>query len=190
MICDKVFVHTGEMERRGKEYEFLAKDKRGFIHGEIRVAAIKILREQGKVKEIIVVGGPTKDGANKVRIIAKMIGGKVTQLQSVASTGGNIKAIKDFLGEDTGKNALLTNFYHIPRALRLITDNGLKIIPLCAEAILLTDDPNWLKKITEWYNQPSMLRRILSEIEGLSDIEKGTYKTSKEVKKRKLRKGR
>ena len=77
--------------------------------------------------------------------------------------------------KNRGRNGLLTNFYHLSRALRLISDNGFKLIPVCAESVLLTDNPNWLKEIKEWYNQLSMLKRTLSEIQGLTDIELETY---------------
>jgi len=167
------------MAKVGDVYEFLAEDEHGFLHGEIRVEAIKILQKQGRVREIIVVGGPTKDGMSKVKLIAEMIGGKVTQLESIASTEGNIKTIKNYLGEDKGKNGLLTNFYHIPRVLRLISENGLRMIPICAEAVLLADNPQWLNKIKEWYGEPSMLKRILSEIQGLNYIEDKNIKPPK-----------
>lgn len=179
MKYGKVFVHAAEMVKREERYEFLEENQDGFLHGEIRVEAIKILRKQEKVDEIVIVGGPTPDGASKVKLIAEMIGGKTTQLETRPNTGGNIQSIKGYLGEDKGRNALLTNFYHIPRVLRLINDNGVRVIPLCAEAVLLTDDPKWKEKIEEWYGQFPMLKRILSEIQGLSDIEKENYQSKR-----------
>ena len=165
------------MARMEGGYKFLGKDKHGFLHGEIRVEAVKVLRKQGRVKEIVVVGGPTEDGTNKVELIANMIGGTVTKLESMPSTRSNLDAIKSFLGEGSGNNGLLTNFYHLPRATRLATEKGLNLIPICAEAILLTDSPHWLGKIKSWYDQDSMLTRILSEIQGLSHLEGENYNT-------------
>ena len=175
MRYDRVFVHAGQMEKRGDEYEFLTEDKHGFLHGEIRVEAVKILREQGRIKEIIVVGGPTEDGMSKVKLIAERIGGKVTQLESTPSTRSNLEVIKKYLGDDEGKNGLLTNFYHLPRAMRLSAEKGLNLIPISAEAVLLADDPRWLEKIKEWHSQSSMLKRIISEIYGLSCLEEEKY---------------
>lgn len=171
MIYDRVFVHSAQMAKVGDGYEFLAEDEHGFLHGEIRVEAIKILRKQGRVREIIVVGGPTKDGMSKVKLIAEKIGGQVTQLESIPSTENNIEMIKNYLGEDYGINGLLTNFYHLPRAMRLAAEKGLNLIPICAEAVLLTDSPRWLKEIKKWYGQGSMLTRVLSEIRGLNSLE-------------------
>lgn len=179
MEYDRVFVHAGQMAKVGEEYEFLPEDRHGFLHGEIRVEAIKILRKQGKVKKIIVVGGPTEDGMNKVKLIAERIGGKVIQLESTPSTRNNLEVVKEYLGDlgdDEGKNGLLTNFYHLPRAMRLSAEKGLNLIPVCAEAILLTDDPHyWEGKIEKWYSQDSMLARFLWEIQGLSCLEKEKY---------------
>jgi len=172
---DRVFVHAAQMTKVGDEYDFLIEDKHGFLCGEIRVEAIKVLRKQERVKEIIVVGGPTEDGASKVRLIAERIGGVVTQLESIPSTRSNIEAIKDYLGDDNGKNGFLTNFYHLPRVTRLAAEKELYLIPVCAEAVLLTDSPHWLEKIKEWYGQSSMFTRILSEIQGLSQLEGGKY---------------
>lgn len=175
MKYDKVFIHAAQMAKTEGEYEFLTEDKHGFLHGEIRVEAIKVLRKQGRVKEIVVVGGPTEDGMNKVELIANMIGGKVTKLESIPSTRSNLDAIKSFLGEGSGNNGLLTNFYHLPRAMRLAAEKSLNLIPICAEAILLTDGFHWLEKIKAWYGQDSMLTRTLSEIQGLSRLEGENY---------------
>lgn len=171
MIYDRVFVHAAEMAKAGEGYEFLPEDKHGFLHGEIRVEAVKVLRKQGRVKEIIVVGGPTEDGVSKAKLIAERIGGAVIQLESIPSTQNNIRVIKNYLGDCGGKNGLLTNFYHLPRAMKLTSSKGLNLIPICAEAILLTDDPNWLRKIEDWYGQASMYTRILSEIQGICSLE-------------------
>ena len=70
---------------------------------------------------------------------------------------------------------MLTNFYHLPRAMRLATENEVNLIPICAEVVLLTDAPQWLEKIKDWYTQGSMLIRILSEIQGLSYLEIEQY---------------
>jgi hypothetical protein len=176
MKFDKVFVHTAEMALIEGRYEFLPEDKHGFLHGEIRVEAIKILRKQEKVKEIIVVGGPTEDGASKAKLMADRIGGKVIPLESIRSTRGNIESIKNYLKGNNGRNGFLTNFYHIPRTLRLVAENGLDLIPICAEAVLLADNPCWINKIKEWYQHSSMLKRIVSEIQGLSFLEDGKYR--------------
>lgn len=175
MKFDKVFVHTAEMALIEGRYEFLPEDKHGcFLHGEIRVKAIEIFQE--KVKEIIVVGGPTEDGVSKAKLMADRIGRKAIPLESIRSTRGNIEAIKNYLGGDNGRNGFLTNFYHIPRTLRLVAENGLNLIPICAEAVLLTDNPRWANKIKEWYHHPSMLKRVLREIQGLSFLEDGKYR--------------
>lgn len=175
---NRVFVLAGEMEKTNGGHDFLEEDKYGSIHGKIRVEAIKILRNQGRVKEIIVVGGPTKDGKSKAQLIATRIGGKVTKLESEASTGGNFETIEKHLNKNGCENndGLLTNFYHLPRTLRLISNKGFKLIPICAEAVLLTDKSRWVKNIKEWYRHPSMVDRIHWEIQGLSDIEEGNYK--------------
>jgi len=179
MVYDRVFVLAAEMYRRdGRYYDFLVEDNNGFLHGEVRVRAIEILWRQEKVKEIVVVGGPTRGGENKAQFIAKLIAGKigkkigttVVPLESKASTCGNLEAIKSYytVGENDG---LLTQFYHMPRVLRLMKEMGINLIPICAEAILLTHSLSWLEKMREWYSSPAMVQRIIMEINGLSAIE-------------------
>ena len=180
MKYDRIFILAAQMERRGERYDFLEEDRNGFLHGEIRVAAAKLLIEKGMVKEVIVVGGPTLDGRSKVELIAALLPTTVpiVKLETQPNTLSNVEKIKEYLaeeGEEGEKNGLLTSFYHLPRALRMISANGYKLIPIAAEAILLADDPCWEGKIREWYSEESMLTRIVSEIRGLSAIEMARF---------------
>jgi len=186
IVYDRVFLHISEMKKAGDKYVFLEKDEHGSLLGDIRVEAAKILIKQKRVGTIITVGGPTLDRKeSKAKLVAKMIpnGVKVVALDSQPNTGGNLKAIMDYLSnEKVGINAFLTNYYHIPRLLKLILQNGTSVIaggsmlvPLCAEAVLLTDSETWAEKIREWYSDKFMLKRIISEIQGLSHLEQNKY---------------
>lgn len=171
---NQVFVLAAEMVRQGEEWTFLPQDRYGFLHGEVRIEAANILSRQGMVEELIVVGGPTKDGVSKVDLMAKLIEGKVTRLESIASTGGNIGAIKRHVrGENNG---ILTQFYHLTRTWKLLAENGLLLVPICAEAVLLADNPDRVEEIRRWYSDKSMVHRIIMEISGLSDLEAGRYR--------------
>ena len=134
--------------------------------------------KQGRVGKVVAVGGPTKkDGASKVKLMAERIEGEVIQLETVPSTGGNVANIKKFLAKvDSNKRVgVLTSFYHIPRVLRLMIDNGLVVTPISAEAVLLGDS-SYEEKIGEWYGSSSMLDRFRAEIRGMSHIEYKKYK--------------
>lgn len=174
MGYDQVFVLAAEMVRQGEEWTFLSQDRHGFLHGEVRIEAVNMLLRQGMVEELIVVGGPTKDEVSKVDLMAELIEGKVTRLESIASTGGNVGAIKRHVrGENNG---ILTQFYHLPRTWRLLAENGLSLVPICAEAVLLADNPNRIEEIRRWYSDEAMVLRMIMEITGLSDLEAGRYR--------------
>ena len=191
VIYDRVFVLAGEMEKTNGGHKFLEEDKSGFLHGEIRFDAIKILYEQSRIKkEIIFVGGPVKnDRANyKPKIMkelmekeAKVNADFLKTLESDSNTESNILFIKDYLNQINNKhknekNGLLTHFYHLPRVLRLIIrEKKLRLLPICAEAVLLQYDPSYKEKIEKWYDQKSMITRVYWEIHGLTDIGKGKY---------------
>ncbi len=175
MFYDVVFVHAAQMEKRGGEYVFLPEDGSGFLHGEIRIEAAKILMAQGMVRQFVAVGGPTKDGVSKAEMIAVILGGGTIPLKTQPNTQSNISEIKNFLGDTEGVFGLLTNFYHVPRAIRMASEKGVNLIPICAEAVLMAADIGWTEKIKEWYGSDSMLTRILSEVRGLSDLETNAY---------------
>ena len=173
---DVVFVHSAQMVRKEDgTYVFLAEDKAGFLHGETRVKAAQILWARGLIRQLVAVGGPTKDGASKAKLIADLLGYGAIPLETQPYTQSNIEEIKRFLGDRKGRFGLLTNFYHIPRAIRMATENGVNLIPICAESVLMAADMSQAKQIEEWYGSASMLRRMLFEIQGLRDLEGGEY---------------
>ena len=176
MDYNQIFVLASEMaQREDGEWDTIREDRNGFLDdGGARIAAVKVLREQGKVNEIVAVGGKAIEGVSKVELMAERIGGEVTRLESEASTGGNFAAIERHIsGKDNG---FLTHFYHLPRALRIMAERELNLIPICAEAVLLADNPHWMEEIRKWYSSQAMVRRFLAEIYGLSDLEAGRYK--------------
>src|SRR5207245_1737066 len=64
----------------------------------------------------------------------------LVELPSRPSTLENCLALRDYLQYSPldGRIALLTNFYHLPRALRLLTPLiSQPVLPICAEAVLL-----------------------------------------------------
>ncbi len=182
-IYDMVFVHAAEMYWRNKNnFGFLSEDKDGFLWGEIRVEAIQIMRRLDTVKEIIIVGGPIREGEgkgiSKPKLIAEMIGGEVTELLSQASTRGNFVAIKDWLKSkeiEAGNKEIgfLTNYYHLPRVERMIKKEGLRnylIHPISAEEIILIENPKRIEEIVEMYRRPSGIERLRAEMKGLSAL--------------------
>lgn len=178
---NRVFVLAGEMEKTNGNYDFLEEDKSGFINGEPRYEAVELLKKHGRVNEIIFVGGPVKNDETKSKadVMKDKMEGNAIALPSEANTKSNIEAIENYLEKNKsndGTDGLLTQFYHLPRIMRLIKDKKLNLTPICAEAILLAERPSRVKDIKEWYSQPSMVHRIYCEIDGLSDIEKGKYK--------------
>lgn len=168
-------------------YYDLEKDKKEpektiYIGGAVRMQAAVDYAKTGYVESFIVVGGskPKVDGmknyleqefkSQKVKNW-KLI--KLVRFISEADTLGNLRAIKKELKNLEGKKlCIMTNFYHLPRAL-VFAQNvfpNITFEPLAAEALItkgLTTD-------TLFSNE--LILRLFREKEGLKDWENGTYK--------------
>ena len=173
------------------EYAFyeLDKDKEEiekliYVGGKIRMqAAVDIA---SRVRKFIVVGGskPKVDDMKsyleqeftkdiKRRRLEKAP--KVIRIESNSDTNGNLWAIKKLVEESAlsqPRVAILTNFYHLLRAMRMAKDilPDVSLLPLAAEAIVERGDPAY-----STYTQEFLLR-LTRETNGLRDWENGEYR--------------
>jgi|SRR3989344_2263299 len=186
----RVYLLCTEMVVDAKgNHVFPNANKDGAIHGEARVHAARIILEKGLAPAIFPVGGIDKDGFDKVTETARMISEdemKVQPLWSTRSTQGNAAVIHEHLAHNPpmqfvgyAQVGILTQFHHLPRAMRMLHDQRQHhIVPVCAEAILLAyDREKWLPSIMEWYSAPEMTRRLIKEMEGAAAIENNSYGT-------------
>lgn len=182
------------------EFDEVDKDKKSgepiYVGGKIRMQAAADF--ESMVKKIIVVGGGAEkkyecSNFKKVDDMKKFLcceneidSNRVIRILSEPDTTGNLNAIKKLkiLDEFKGKKdkiVMLTNFYHLPRAMRMASDifEGMNInfVSIAAEAVIKKCHPSYS------FYPKEFLFRIYREINGLRDWENGKYKDQKKLLK-------
>lgn len=165
---------------------------------EFRYKAVSKLFHSGVVERFILPGGPVRKENNdqlasegveplsphimKYTLVSKYgVAPDVLRVVSSAPhTIGNITAAYEELkNRDSvylAKVGVLTNFYHLARALRLFAEHtAIRPIPICAESFLLSDEFE-RERVKKFYIE-SGLSYILEnqELQGFLDIERGMY---------------
>ncbi len=164
-----------------------------YLGGQIRMEAAVDFAPN--TDTYIVVGGDHKDGKyKKIDDMKNFLKKRFNELQlpkeqqpkiiriySATDTTGNLWAIKRAF-RDTGKLnwfsnkrvGILTNFYHIPRAMRfaadIFNDVSVLFIPISAEAVIYRHKPTY----TDY--PKAILKRIKLELNGLRAWECKKYK--------------
>ena len=143
------------------EYAFYELDKDKEEIEKLKVDDMKSYLEQEFTKDI------------KRRRLEKAP--KVIRIESNSDTNGNLWAIKKLVEESAlsqPRVAILTNFYHLLRAMRMAKDilPDVSLLPLAAEAIVERGDPAY-----STYTQEFLLR-LTRETNGLRDWENGEYR--------------
>lgn len=174
IINEKYVYHDLEKDR--------LEDQRIYLGGDIRMQAAVQLAEQ--VKYFIVVGGSkSKVDGMKNFLIQEFKKEKNTnipdiiRIESDPDTLGNMRAIKKSDAKLTGNVGILTNFYHLPRSLRISKEvfPNLTFTPLAAESLLYFRQPTFSLFAKEF------LFRVSKEINGLADLENGSYKDQHKI---------
>ncbi len=185
-----------------KVFYELDKDKQTgepiYVGGQIRMQAAVDIQE--KIEKFIVVGGGAKEkyessDFKKVDDMKHFLCNengigveRVIRIVSEADTTGNLHAIKKLNILQNFKNkdvAILTNFYHLPRAVLMASSifkgTGINFVPISAEAVIEKCHPSY-----SFYPKEFSFR-IYREINGLRDWENEIYggneKWNKESKK-------
>lgn len=160
---------------------------------EFRFKAAKKLYAS-ETKKFILVGGSVKnaEAISKPDVMEDLLVKKygipkscMVKLVSEANTAGNAKAVKEYIiknkiDDDPG---LLTNYYHMVRALRDFADiREKRFIPIVAEGQIYDECFDEIRKFYE--TNTIGLKKIIgeskdqsSEIKGLHDIESEKYKS-------------
>lgn len=163
---------------------------------EFRFKAVKKLYTSEAAKKFILVGGPVKneEKVSKTEVMQDRLNSfygipidRLITVPSAANTEGNAMAVLERLSDknDSYINAagLLTNLYHLPRAMKIFQKvANLRLIPICAESLLLDDE---FENVKNFYrNEASKLivkenADDRCEIRGLSALESETYESHK-----------
>ncbi len=169
---------------------------------EFRFKAAKKFYSEDKNLELILVGGTVKDENretvkvnNKEVLKADVMKQRLEcseygipskhlhPIQSASNTEGNAMAVKRYLSEKNdayiNNIGLLTNFYHLPRAIKTFIDvSHMRLIPICAESIVYKEE---FENIRHFYHHEGFSRIINdlkdhdSEIKGMLAQEAGSY---------------
>jgi len=195
VFYDIVILLCASILNKNKHFDELSSDS-SYLGGPIRMrAAVDIKSRVGKF--IVVGGGIKKDNDQekwrKVNDMRRYLinqgvnSNKIIRIVSEPDTHGNFRAIftclkkQNFKFLKRKKLGVLTNFYHLPRALRFAKDifekdekenkiDGISFIPICAESVAKKIIPTYLKYDLEF------LVRVSNEIRGLRDWEKDKYR--------------
>lgn len=160
-----------------------------FLGGQTRMQAASVLYDLNPLTEFYVVGGyDSRSGSsNEVRDMVSFLKDSCSEIvlieiSSLPCTHHNLIALLNTWRNDTvrlnrlrkSRIGLLTNYYHLPRSTKLISDllcgcfSDLKIplvIPICAEAYI-DESP-----MDNMFSEPEMLlARLDTEIEALRSM--------------------
>jgi len=199
MKYDYIIVLCSEKkDKNGKFPEFLDGK---YLGGQTRMNAAVEMYKENKEAEFIIVGGYDEngEGSKKVEDMYEFLTNecqniKIFKCPSLPCTFHNLVAIfntwrKHNIKLENKKIGLLTNFYHLPRALRFWSELNRKEefknifipcpIPISAESVVQNIS-------SEMYNERSgeYLSTLMSEAEGFKDIEKDSYTDNCLLKKR------
>ena len=187
MKYDKVIILCAD--KKGDNGKFPDFQDGMYLGGQIRMNAAADLYKSNPSAEYFVVGGydPKAETSCKVSdmecfLKEKNPAANIKTVKSLPCTFHNFVAVfntwkqegNDLQAEKIG---LLTNLYHLPRALRFAVEVRIKtsrievppLIPICAESVVVLPDQNMYNRETEY------LLRLDSERRGLKDLERGTY---------------
>lgn len=159
---------------------------------EFRFKAVEKFYIDDRAIEFILVGGTVKnmDSVRKADVMKDILESKykippnlLNPIKSASNTEGNAMAVKRYLSEKNeiyiSNIGLLTNFYHLPRAIRLFIDVAhLRLIPICAESIVYDDE---FDNMRHFYHHEGFSRILNdskdhdSEIKGMLAQELGSY---------------
>lgn len=156
------------------------------LYFDLRLMGFASLLELGFAKRLYIVGGDERlsenDVVNRAFAITQMLirdygvsGDAVEYLVSTPSTEGNIGAIAEHSKHSGLGAAIVTNNYHIPRALIFSFAYGIHLPMYPAEAFLLATGLRTLEDLEKVFGDTLFAKRCVSGIKGISDALLGQY---------------
>ena len=162
------------------------------MFGEIRLGGFAALLRTGFAKHLTIVGGdegryrgeePVINRAWAIReMLVKDCGideSLVTSFASNSNTGGNITIIKrevEERGLTPGQVAVVTSYYHAPRAAVMMAKDGLVLPVYPAEALVLLEGIVTKEELANrHFGGGSLAERLAEEIQGVAALIRGNY---------------
>lgn len=153
---------------------------------ELRIRGFAAMLRLGFCKKLCIAGGDEK--INEIEIVNRAFA--ITQMlihdhdvsedqlewiDSLASTDGNLIAIKKHMERRNLRVAIVTNDYHIPRSLLLAYTHGIAAPLYPAEAFLLADEQMTSAELEKVFGGDAFAKRCVAGIKGISDMLLGQY---------------
>jgi len=179
-IYKHVFLLAADVTKVADSYQLATEDRNGVLLADWRLKACKKLVDQNLAEKIVVVGWHDEEDEviSRSTVIRDLLIGEyglnpqVLEVieQKEDGTFGNIRAIVKYMTEENLSAedcAFLTNFYHVPRAVRLFANEHASLItPLVAESFV----PEEFTNIKNAYLSESFSKRLESELKKLGEI--------------------
>lgn len=162
------------------------------LFGDIRLEGFAALLQIGFAETLVIVGGNEgryKDDApiiNRAAAIREMLvhdfgisPDRVFSIASNSNTGGNIVAIVERMNGKAlswKECAVVSNFYHIPRASLDLAAAKLELPLYPAEAFWFLENEDRKLELITRLGGGSLAERIAEEVQGIADKLRGTYK--------------
>ena len=162
------------------------------LFGDLRLEGFAALLSSDYAETLVLAGGDEgryKNATpviNRAAAIREMLIGdfniapdRVLSFPSRSNTGGNIAIIKSVMtdrGLAGADCALISNHYHIPRALLDLYAAGINMRAYPAESFLLLEDAARKNDLIERLGGGPLAERCAEEIQGIADKIRGTYK--------------
>lgn len=153
---------------------------------DLRLAGFASLLELGFAKKLCIVGGDEtigeNDVVNRAFAITQMLvrdygisSDAVEHLVSTASTEGNMGVIVEHSKYSKLRAAIVTNNYHIPRALLFSFAYDVRLPMYPAEAFLLAEKSRTPEDLEKIFGNTLFAKRSVAGIKGISDALLGQY---------------
>lgn len=163
-----------------------ATDANDNSYFELRLKGFAAMLQLGFCEKLCIAGGDEKisetETVNRAFAITQMLihdyGISENQLEwmdSLASTEGNLVAIKQHMEGHDLRSAIVTNDYHIPRSLVFAHAHSITAPFYPAEAFSLANEQMTSTTLENAFGGTAFARRCVSGIKGVSDLLLGQY---------------
>ncbi|MGE5541092.1 MAG: ElyC/SanA/YdcF family protein [Bacillota bacterium] len=174
-----VFLLSADITGDGQSFELADTDTGGVLLGSWRLRAAKRMLEEQKAQKIVVVGYHDEQftDMSRAEVLRTMLvnehGVDASLVEAVTQeapgTKGNVEQICAYISAhhlNASECAVLSNFYHLPRAMALFAQYGVTIAPVAAEALF----PEEIEEIVHEYSTHAFSERLASELRGLAAL--------------------
>lgn len=154
------------------------------LYGDIRLEGFAALTKLGFTKNLVIVGGNETRYEGETPVVNRAVAicemlisdygieeDKVSFISSDPNTAGNVTAIKKMIELEKLNYqtcAIVSNFYHLPRAIACLNFENMFMAVYPAEAFSFLEDKNYKDRMLERFGNTALSVRMAKEIEGIA----------------------